>query len=93
MLPSGLVSPGAIDRPAPGGRATGTVTLTLPSVVRLIAAGHRLVLTVATTDLAYRLPTDPRTYTVALAAGGTEPLTVATVDGTRACAAAARWRG
>ena len=27
-----------------------------------------------------RLPTDPRTYTVALAGGGTEPLPVATVD-------------
>ena len=79
VLPSGLVSPVRLTGLVPG--AAREVTLTLPSVVRLIAAGHRLVLTVATTDLAYRLPADPRTYTVALAGGGTQPLTVATVDG------------
>jgi len=78
VLPSGLVTPVRLTGLVAG--ATREVTLTLPSVVRLIAAGHRLVLTVATTDLAYRLPTDPRTYTVALAGGGAEPLTVATVD-------------
>jgi ABC-2 type transport system ATP-binding protein len=78
VLPSGLVSPVRLTGLVAG--APQEVTLTLPSVVRLIAAGHRLVLTVATTDLAYRLPTDPRTYTVALAGGDTEPLTVATVD-------------
>ena len=78
VLPSGLVTPVRLTGLVAG--APREVTLTLPSVVRLIAAGHRLVLTVATTDLAYRLPTDPRTYTVALAGGGTEALTVATVD-------------
>jgi len=78
VLPSGLVTPVRLTGLVAG--APREVTLTLPSVVRLIAAGHRLVLTVATTDLAYRLPTDPRTYTVALAGGGAEPLTVATVD-------------
>jgi len=79
VLPSGLVSPVRLTGLVPG--AAREVTLTLPSVVRLIAAGHRVVLTVATTDLAYRLPADPRTYTVALAGGSTQPLTVATVDG------------
>ena len=79
VLPSGLVSPVRLTGLLPG--AAREVTLTLPSVVRLIAAGHRVVLTVATTDLAYRLPADPRTYTVALAGGSTQPLTVATVDG------------
>src|SRR6185437_5738269 len=64
VLPSGLVTPVRLTGLVAG--APREVTLTLPSVVRLIAAGHRLVLTVATTDLAYRLPTDPRTYTVAL---------------------------
>ena len=78
VLPSGLVTPVRLTGLVAG--APREVTLTLPSVVRLIAAGHRLVLTVATTDLAYRLPIDPRTYTVALAGGGTEALTVATVD-------------
>jgi ABC-2 type transport system ATP-binding protein len=79
VLPSGLVSPVRLTGLVPG--VAREVTLTLPSVVRLIAAGHRLVLTVATTDLAYRLPADPRTYTVGLAGGTTQPLTVATVDG------------
>ena len=79
VLPSGLVSQVRLTGLVPG--AAREVTLTLPSVVRLIAAGHRVVLTVATTDLAYRLPADPRTYTVALAGGSTQPLTVATVDG------------
>ena len=79
VLPSGLVSPVRLTGLAPG--EAREVTVTLPSVVRLIAAGHRLVLSVATTDLAYRLPADPRTYTVGLAGGAAESLTVATVDG------------
>ena len=53
----------------------------LPAVVQDVPAGHRLVLTVATTDLAYQLPSDARTYTVALA-GGAGTLTVPTVQGT-----------
>jgi ABC-2 type transport system ATP-binding protein len=77
VLPSGLVGPVRLTGLAPG--TAREVTLTLPSVVRAIATGHRLVLTVATTDLGYQLPTDPRTYTIALA-GPTAPLTVATVD-------------
>ena len=79
VLPSGLVTPVRLTGLLPG--TAREVTVTLPSVVRAIATGHRLVLTVSTTDLAYRLPTDPRTYTVALAAGPTAPLTVATIDG------------
>ncbi len=77
VLPSGLVSPVRLTGLAPG--TARELTLTLPSVVRAIATGHRLVLTVATTDLGYQLPTDPRTYTIALA-GPAAPLTVATVD-------------
>jgi ABC-2 type transport system ATP-binding protein len=79
VLPAGLVNPVRLTGLVPG--VAKEVTLTLPSVVRLIAAGHRLALTVATTDLAYRLPADPRVYTVGLAGGTTEALTVATVDG------------
>jgi ABC-2 type transport system ATP-binding protein len=79
VLPSGLVTPVQLTGLTPG--VAREVTITLPSVVRMIATGHRLVLTVATTDLAYRLPSDPRGYTVALAAGTTASLTLATVDG------------
>jgi ABC-2 type transport system ATP-binding protein len=43
--------------------------------VRSVAGGHVLVLTVATTDFAYQLPQDARTYTVSLD-GLSAPLTV-----------------
>jgi len=39
----------------------------LPGVVAQVASGHRLVVAVSTTDLAYALPSDARSYTVALA--------------------------
>jgi ABC-2 type transport system ATP-binding protein len=55
-----------------------TVTIALPGAVDQVAAGHRLVLEVATTDLAYQLPSAPRTYTIALSDGR---LDVATVQG------------
>jgi ABC-2 type transport system ATP-binding protein len=54
------------------------VTVRLPGVVRSLPAGDRLVLVVATTDLAYQLPSSPRSYTIALS--GAE-VSVATIDG------------
>ncbi len=42
--------------------------------------GHRLVLSVATTDLAYQLPQDARSYAISLT-GGTAAVTAPTVDG------------
>jgi ABC-2 type transport system ATP-binding protein len=75
-LPAGLVAPIRLTGLTPGvARAT---TVTLPGVVRNVPAGDRLVLVVATTDLAYQLPSQPRSYTIALA-GST--VAVATVDG------------
>ncbi len=58
-----------------------TVTVRLPAVVRTVAAGHRLALTVSTTDFACANETAPRTYTVGLAAGSAA-VTVPTVSGT-----------
>ena len=43
-----------------------TVDVTLPWVVHSVPSGDVLVLTVATTDFAYQLPQDARTYTVSL---------------------------
>jgi ABC-2 type transport system ATP-binding protein len=75
-LPAGLVAPIRLTGLTPGvARAT---TVTLPGVVRNVPAGDRLVLVVATTDLAYQLPSQPRSYTIALA-GST--VAVATVEG------------
>jgi ABC-2 type transport system ATP-binding protein len=75
-LPAGLVAPIRLTGMTPG--VARTVTVRLPGVVRNIPAGDRLVLQVATTDLAYALPTSPRAYTIALS-GGT--VAVATIDG------------
>ena len=78
-LPSQLVAPLRIA----GARAgvPTTVTVRLPSVVRNVQTGHRLALTVSTTDFAYANETVPRTYSIALA-GGAAAITVPTVSGT-----------
>ncbi|WP_375496682.1 alpha/beta fold hydrolase [uncultured Jatrophihabitans sp.] len=78
-LPSQLVSPLRLT----GARAgiPMTVTVRLPAVVRNVLAGHRLALTISTTDFAYANETTPRTYTITLD-GGTPAITVPTVAGT-----------
>jgi ABC-2 type transport system ATP-binding protein len=75
-MPSGLVAPIRLTGLTPGvGRM---VTVTLPGIVRNLPAGDRLVVAVTTTDLAYQLPTSPRSYTIALP---TNMVAVATIDG------------
>jgi ABC-2 type transport system ATP-binding protein len=64
-LPSNLVSPVRVT--GLSGGVAKTVTVTLPGIVRQVASGHRLVVEVSTTDLAYALPQDPRSYTISLA--------------------------
>jgi ABC-2 type transport system ATP-binding protein len=76
-LPSQLVAPVRLTGLTPG-QAT-TVTVRLPAVVRNVLAGHRLVLTVSSTDFAYAAPPDARQYLIALAGG---PVTVPTASGT-----------
>jgi ABC-2 type transport system ATP-binding protein len=66
-LPAQLVNPVSLAGLTPGRPVT--ITVALPSIVTQIESGHRLRLTVSTTDQAYLLPTDPRAYTVALAGG------------------------
>ena len=75
-LPAGLVAPIRLTGLTPG--VTRNVTVRLPGVVRNLPAGDRLVVAVTTTDLAYQLPTSPRSYTIALS----DPtVAVATIDG------------
>ncbi|GAA1907394.1 ABC-2 type transport system ATP-binding protein [Williamsia serinedens] len=83
--PSGLVTPVRLTGLTPG-QAT-TVTVPLPTVVRTVAAGHRVAVQVSTTDLGYRLPTDARSYTVGL---DSPTLALTTLQG-RATAAAFPW--
>ncbi len=75
-LPAQLVAPLRLTGMTAG--VPRTVTVHLPSIVQTLPAGHHFVLTVATTDFAYQLPQDARTYTIALAGSGnvTVPVTV-----------------
>jgi ABC-2 type transport system ATP-binding protein len=73
---AGLVAPIRLTGLTP--EVPRTVTVRLPGVVRNLPAGDRLVVEVATTDLAYQLPTSPRSYTIS-APGAT--VAVATIDG------------
>ena len=68
LLPASLVAPLRLTGLTPG--TPRTVTVTLPAIAHDVPTGHRLVLTVATTDLAYQLPADARSYSVALGEGG-----------------------
>ncbi len=78
-LPSQLVAPLRLTG-LTAGRPT-TVTVRLPWIVHTVPSGHRLVLTVATTDFAYQLPQDARTYAISLG-GLSGNLTVPTSSGT-----------
>jgi ABC-2 type transport system ATP-binding protein len=77
-LPASLVAPLRLTGLTPG--SATTVQVRLPAIAHEVPTGHRIVLSVATTDLAYQLPADPRTYSIALT-GNTTALQVPTVDG------------
>ncbi|MGH3785072.1 MAG: alpha/beta fold hydrolase [Pseudonocardiaceae bacterium] len=64
-LPGGAVAPVRIG-PLPADGAPVDFTVTLAGVVRPVQAGHRLAVTVATTDRGYALPPQPAGYTVSL---------------------------
>ncbi|MFJ9851625.1 alpha/beta fold hydrolase [Streptomyces sp. NPDC101150] len=79
VLPSQLVTPYRVQD-ARDGR---TVRLQLPAVDHEFAAGHRMRLVLAATDLGYASPTRPATYTVSL----TSALRVPTAPQVRSAAA------
>ncbi|MEV7276042.1 alpha/beta fold hydrolase [Streptomyces sp. NPDC093111] len=83
VLPAQLVTP---VRVADAGRGR-TVDLTLPAVDHEVAAGHRLRLVLAATDLGYASPATPATYTV----GVESALTVPTAPGVTTQAAGLPW--
>ena len=63
-LPQGLVAPVRLERVGP---TPTVVDVELPAIALDVAAGERLLVTVTTTDQAYRLPQEPAVYSVALA--------------------------
>ncbi|WP_030774133.1 alpha/beta fold hydrolase [Streptomyces sp. NRRL F-2664] len=62
VLPSQLVAPLRVENAQQG----ATVRLRLPAIDHSVAAGHRLRLVVAATDLGYASPAAPAAYTVAV---------------------------
>jgi ABC-2 type transport system ATP-binding protein len=88
-IPGGLVAPirlaglpKTIDEASP-------VTVTLPAIVHRFERGHRLRVTVATSDQAYATPPVPSVYTVAL---GGSPVTLPSVAGVPIVNPAIIWR-
>ena len=63
VLPNGLVAPVNVDV----GPTPTRVDVELPAIVADVAPGDRLIVTVGTTDQAYRMPDEPAVYTIALA--------------------------
>ena len=63
VLPNGLVAPVNVAL----GPTPKRIDIELPAIVADVAAGNRLIVTVNTTDQAFRIPVEPAIYTVALA--------------------------
>ncbi|WP_180903695.1 alpha/beta fold hydrolase [Nonomuraea indica] len=85
-LPAGLVAPFRVTIPEGAGSVEATVTL--PAVDHTFAVGHRLRLTVATTDMGYATPVEAASYQVGLV---TPALAVPTVAALAAPAAGVDW--
>ncbi|AHI00120.1 alpha/beta fold hydrolase [Kutzneria viridogrisea] len=75
-LPGSAVTPIRLDA------VPAELTVTLPGIVRPVAAGHRLQLVVTTTDQAYANQTEPAVRTIGLA--GNSALSVPVVPGSSA---------
>ncbi|HZV49708.1 MAG TPA: alpha/beta fold hydrolase [Candidatus Dormibacteraeota bacterium] len=87
-LPQGLVAPVRLTGLPASIAGARPVTVTLPAIVHEFQAGHRLRVTVATSDQAYATPDQPAVYTVA--AGPTVTLPV--VQGGPIAAPDLAWR-
>ncbi|WP_030249900.1 CocE/NonD family hydrolase [Streptomyces violens] len=85
LLPHQLVTPLRVTD-AKDGR---TVSVRLPAIDHEFAAGHRMRLVVAATDMAYASPAEPAVYKVALA--GKNALSVPTAPGVHTAATPLPW--
>jgi ABC-2 type transport system ATP-binding protein len=80
-LPFGLAAPVRLTGLPATIEAAQPVRISLPGIVYRFEAGHRLRITVASSDQAYTTPVAPTTYTVALA-GPTAAVTLPQLPGT-----------
>ena len=88
-LPNGLIAPVRLTGLPTDIGAAQPVQVTLPGIVHRFEAGHRLRITVASSDQAYATPVEPTVYTVGL---GGEPVTLPIVSGEPIATPAAIWR-
>ncbi|WP_163511830.1 alpha/beta fold hydrolase [Fodinicola acaciae] len=72
-LPQGLVTPVRLTGLPKTVEAAKPVTITLSALAYRFQAGHQIRVAVSTTDQAYAMPTDPASYTVAVASPLTAP--------------------
>ncbi|HEX6500679.1 MAG TPA: alpha/beta fold hydrolase [Micromonosporaceae bacterium] len=77
-LPDSLVAPVHLTNLPRSVTEATPVTVTLPAIDHRFAEGHRLMLSVATSDQAFATPAQPTVYTVAAASGVTLPVVVGT---------------
>jgi ABC-2 type transport system ATP-binding protein len=90
-LPFGLTSPVRLTGLPARIEDARPVTVTLPTLVYRFEAGHRLMLTVATSDQAYATPVAPTVYTVDLP-GGSASVSLPLVTGTPIANPEVIWR-
>jgi ABC-2 type transport system ATP-binding protein len=64
--PEQLVTPVQVSGLSPAGRQ---LTIALPAVVHDVPVGHRLRVSISTTDQGYKLPPDPRVYRISMPTG------------------------
>jgi ABC-2 type transport system ATP-binding protein len=87
-LPDGLIAPVRLTGLPSSVSAATPVTVTLPGIVHRFEAGHRMRITVATSDQAFATPATPTVYTVGLVSG---VVTLPLVDGTSIGTSASVW--
>jgi ABC-2 type transport system ATP-binding protein len=87
-LPDGLVAPVRLDGLSTAITAATPVTVTLPGIVHQFAAGHRLRITVSTSDQAFLTPVPPVVYTIGL---GASAVTLPMVASTPIASTDANW--
>ncbi|WP_344128389.1 alpha/beta fold hydrolase [Luedemannella flava] len=91
-LPFGLVAPVRLTGlPTDIARAT-PVTVTLPAIAARFEAGHRLMITIATTDQGFATPNDPTVYTVGVGADDRATISLPLAAGTPIATAETLWR-
>jgi ABC-2 type transport system ATP-binding protein len=90
-LPDGLAAPVRLTGLPTDLAAATPVTVTLPGIVHRFAEGHRLRITVSTSDQAYATPVEPTVYTIGLDPAASA-VTLPTVAGTPIASPAVIWR-